>query len=156
MRSMELHRPTSTPDPPRAPAGRPSRPTREWLLERVDGRWGLVVGVVWLVAFEVSAALEPRTSHEEPVIGVVIAVVMWSLIAAMVAGLAMQRRWGLGAALASAAFFTAAVIACPTTGHHTFGTWWYGEFAAALAFLGASAYALQRAPSVEPEPDDLS
>ena len=156
MRSMQLHRPETEVDPIESPGSRderPAHPTRSWLLERVDGRWALVLGLAWFVLFEVAAALEPQTAHEEPVIGVVIAVVMWSLIALMVTGLAMTRRWGMGAALAAGVFLTAAVIACPTTGHHTFGTWWYGEFACAAALVGASAYALQRAPRVEPDPE---
>jgi 4-amino-4-deoxy-L-arabinose transferase-like glycosyltransferase len=142
-------------EPVRAPEPRVGgvRHDGSWLRERIEGRWALVVGLAWLVLFEVAGMFEPQTSHEEPVIGVVIAVVMWTLIATMVTGLAMQRRWGLGAALAAGVFLSAAVIACPTTGHHTFGTWWYGEALCTAAIVGVSAYALQRAPRVEPEPD---
>lgn len=161
---MTTQTPTHTPNevaPVAAPqpVATPSRHNGAWLRERIDGRWALVVGLTWFVLFEVAAAFEPPTSHEEPFIGVVIAVVMWSLIGVMVTGLAMQRRWGLGAALAAGVFLSAAVIACPTTGHHTFGNWWFGEMACAAALVGVSAYALQRAPRVDPDAErdaDLS
>ena len=39
---------------------------------------------------------------------------------------------------------TAAAIACPVTGHHTFGTWWFGEMACVLTLLGISVAALHR------------
>jgi peptidoglycan/LPS O-acetylase OafA/YrhL len=123
-----------------------------WLRERIGGYWALAVGVGWFVLAQAAAAFEPATSRAEPAIGVVLAVVMWTLIAVMATGLAMQRRWGIGAALAASALFAAAVIACPTTGHHTFGVWWFGEAACAAAMVGISAYALQRAPRVEREP----
>jgi len=124
------------------------RHDRGWLRERIDGRWALAVGLAWFVLFQVGAAVQPQSSHEEPAIGVVISLVMWALIATMAVGLAMQRRWGLGAALAAGVFLSAAVIACPTTGHHSFGAWWFGQVACAAALVGVSAYALQRAPHV--------
>jgi hypothetical protein len=65
----------------------------------------------------------------------------------------MRRRWGLAAALAGAVVLAAAVIACPTTGHHAFGSWWVGQMACAAALVGVSAYGLSRAPRVEREPD---
>ena len=131
------------------PAGTPTKPTGAWLREPIGGPWALAVGLTWFVLSEVAVVLEPHTSHAEPLIGVVIAVVLWSLVAVMVTGLAMQRRWGLGAALASSVFLTAGVIACPTTGHHAFGSWWFAQMACAAALVGVSAYALQRAPRVE-------
>jgi hypothetical protein len=62
----------------------------------------------------------------------------------MLTGLVMQRRWGLLASLAAAILATAASIACPVTGHHSFGTWWFGQMACMLGLVAISAVALRR------------
>lgn len=122
--------------------------TRAWLQERIDGRIALGVGVSWFVLYQIAMLLEPATSHAVPVIGVVLEIVMWTLLATMIAGLIAQRRWGLAGSLATAVFATAASIACPTTGHHPFGAWWFGQMACVLGLVALSALALQRAPKV--------
>jgi len=131
-----------------APISTP-RYTRAWLQERVDGRVALGVGVAWFVLLQIAMMLEPETSNTVPIIGVVLEVVMWTLLATMIAGLIAQRRWGIAASLATAVFATAGSIACPTTGHHPFGLWWFGQMACVLALVAISAVALQRAPKLD-------
>jgi peptidoglycan/LPS O-acetylase OafA/YrhL len=114
-----------------------------------DRRGAVAVRVARLVLLQVAMMLEPATSNTVPIIGVVLELVMWTLLAAMVAGLVAQRRWGLAAALAAGVFETAASIACPTTGHHPFGAWWFGQMACVLALVAISAIALQRAPGID-------
>jgi peptidoglycan/LPS O-acetylase OafA/YrhL len=126
-----------------------TRYDRAWLQDRIDGRIALVVGVAWFVLFQVAMMLEPTTSHSVPFIGVLLEVVMWTLLATMIAGFIAQRRWGLAASLATAVFATAGSIACPTTGHHPFGAWWFGQMACVLALVAISAVALQRAPKLD-------
>ncbi|MET0627662.1 MAG: hypothetical protein ABW033_04320 [Acidimicrobiia bacterium] len=122
---------------------------RAWLQDRIDGRIALVVGVAWFVLFQIAMLLEPATSHSVPVIGVLLEVTMWTMLATMVTGLIAQRRWGIAASLATAVFATAGSIACPTTGHHPFGAWWFGQMACVLALVAISAVALQLAPKVD-------
>jgi hypothetical protein len=122
--------------------------TRAWLAENVDGRLGAVVGVAWFVLVQVAYLLEPRTTRPEPAIGVLLEVTMYVLLATMITGFVMQRRFGLVAAVGAAVLATAAAIACPVTGHHTFGTWWFGEMACVLALLGISVAALHRSTTV--------
>jgi hypothetical protein len=117
---------------------------RTWLRERIDGRVGLGVGVAWVVLMQIAFALEPASNHEVPVIGVLLELSMYGLLATMVAGLVMQQRFGLVASLGASVLATAASIACPVTGHHAFGTWWFGQMACVLALVGISAYALRR------------
>ena len=76
--------------------------TREWLQERIDGRVALAVGVAWFVLNEIAYALEPAAQQSVPVIGIVLEVTMYVLLAAMLAGLVMQRRWGLLASFGAA------------------------------------------------------
>ena len=53
--------------------------------------------------------------------------------------------------LGGAGLMTAMVVACPTTGHHQFGTWWYGQMACAFALIGITVAALYRPGSPDAE-----
>ncbi len=116
--------------------------TRAWLQERIDGRIAAGVGIAWLVAYQLAATLEPVTHQPEPWYGVALGVTFMALLAGTAAGLIAQRRWGLVVSAAAAAFFTALSVACPVSGHHPFGAWWFGQMACALAMLGGSVAAL--------------
>jgi hypothetical protein len=129
------------------PVGHPSTfdwpNTRDWLMERVDGRVGIAVGVAWLVLTEIAFALEPAPQKSEPLIGVLLAVAMNILIITMITGMAFRKRWGFAASLAAAGFATVASIACPISGHHQFGNWWYGQMACCFALVAISVAALR-------------
>src|SRR3954467_1683653 len=135
--------------------------TRAWLQERIDGRLAAGVGVAWLVAYQVAGSLEPVTHQPEPWYGVALGVAFLGLLGATAAGLIAQRRRGLLVSVAAAAFFTALSVACPVSGHHPFGAWWYGQMACALGMLGGSVAALSwsvhhgaPAPDESSEPND--
>jgi hypothetical protein len=135
--------------------------TRAWLQERIDGRVAAGVGIAWLVAYQLAVSLEPVTHKPEPWYGVALGVTFMGLLATMVAGLVSQRRWGLVLSVAAAGFFTALSVACPVSGHHPFGAWWFGQMACALGMLGGSVAALNwsvhhgaPAPSKSSEPND--
>ena len=118
--------------------------------ERIDGRLAVGVGVAWLVAYKVAGSLEPVTTRPEPWYGVALGVAFLALVAATVAGLITQRRWGLVVSVAAAGFFTALSVACPVSGHHPFGPWWFGQMACALGMLGGSVAALGWSARTEP------
>lgn len=137
------------PDPPGTQSAEaPTHPrlidTRSWLLEHIDGRVGAAVAVAWVVLTQIAIELEPRAQFELPLISVVLVVTMNALLITMAVGLVMRRRWGLLAAVASSLLLTAESIACPLTGHHHFGTWWFGQMACALALVGVTVFALRR------------
>jgi hypothetical protein len=121
--------------------------TRDWLQERIDGRLAIGVGLAWLVAYQLAAALEPVTHKPEPWYGVLLGVAFLGLLAGAATGLVMQRRWGLLVSLAAAGFFTALSVACPVSGHHPFGAWWFGQMTCALGMLAFSWIALGRPAS---------
>jgi hypothetical protein len=116
--------------------------TRAWLQERIDGPLAAGIGIAWLLAYQLAASLEPVTHQPEPWYGVALGVTFMGLLAGTATGLVMQRRWGLVVSIAAAGFFTALSVACPVSGHHPFGAWWFGQMACALGMLGASAVAL--------------
>jgi peptidoglycan/LPS O-acetylase OafA/YrhL len=117
--------------------------TRTWLHERIDGRLAGGLAIAWLVLLQIALALEPSTNQPEPAYGVALELVMLLLLAGMVTGMVMQRRWGLVASLAAAGFFTALSVACPVSGHHPFGAWWYGQMACALGLVALSVLAIR-------------
>ena len=132
----------------------PATETSTWLRERIDGRLGGGVAVAWLMLLQVAFLLEPATNRPEPSYGVVLELVMWLLLATMVTGLVMQRRAGLVASLAAAGFLTMLSVACPVSGHHPFGAWWFGQMACALGMMGVSVAALSRSTHVDAAPTD--
>ena len=117
--------------------------TSTWLRERIDGRVALGLGVAWFVLFQTAMALEPATNQPEPWFGILLELVFWVLAAVMVTGFVMQRRFAFAASLAAAGFLTALSIACPVSGHHPFGAWWFGQIACVLALVAASVFSLK-------------
>jgi hypothetical protein len=124
--------------------------TRDWLNGRISGGLAAGIGVAWLVTYEVAGSLEPVTHQPEPWYGIVLNVGLLVLIAATATGLIMQRRWGLVVSVVAALAFTALSVACPVSGHHPFGPWWFGQMACALGMLGASVAAVSWSTRVEP------
>jgi hypothetical protein len=112
---------------------------------RMDRRTSLPLGLAWLVLFPLALALEPTAAQTTPAI--------WEWAASFVlltglgltaAGLGTRRAWGATASLVTSLVFTAGVFACPATGHHAFGLWWFGEFGAALTLVALSTIAVVR------------
>lgn len=133
---------------PAAPAAPERLETREWLATRISRNVAVTVAVAWYVLFLVGVSLEPEATHPEAMpewIGIGVEVVLLSFLAVMVAGLAARRRWGLVASMGAATIFVAASVACPVSGHHGFGAWWYGQMACALGLVAVSVAALRRA-----------
>ncbi len=131
-------------EPPGAPSPEGHLDTRAWLEGSISGALAAFVGLSWYALFAISAAIEPESSHEVPVIGLVLGVALLGAMLAAGIGLAMRRRWGIVAALGASVLLLASAVACPTTGHHTIGTWWYFQMVCSFAAVGVSATALRR------------
>jgi hypothetical protein len=112
--------------------------------DEVSRPTSLTLIAAWIGMLVVSAVLEPRTPEPMPLWGWIVGYMQIGLIIATFAGLARRARFGLAASLLGSLTFTAGVFACPATGHHAFGLWWIGEFAASLALVGVSASAYLR------------
>lgn len=125
------------------PAERPD--TRTWLTERISADVGVMIAATWYVLFMIATGLEPRAAGPAPTWSVVLSIAFFATLAVMAGGLLARRRWGLLASLGAAGIFTAFSVACPITGHHGFGAWWYGQMACSVALIGVSGFALARA-----------
>jgi hypothetical protein len=118
--------------------------TRTWLNERIEPTIAIGVGVSWFVLYSIGAALEPAPNRSEPLIGVLLGITLVSLVVAALVGLGMRRRWGIGLSLVAALTLTVMSIMCPVSGHHTFGTWWYGQMLCTLGLVAISLATLSR------------
>jgi hypothetical protein len=116
-----------------------------WLRQRISRTWAAGMGAAWYALYVIAVLVEPTTHHEEPVIAVALSYAMLGGLFVMAAGLITRRRWGLVASLATAGLFTALAVACPTTGHHAIGAWWFVQLACAGGLVAGSVVALRRA-----------
>ncbi len=140
--------PSAIEAPPAPASGVEHLETREWLATRISRNVAIFVGVAWYVLFFAAVSLEPEAAHPDVIpvwIGVTVDVVLLGLLAVMAAGLGTRRRWGLVASMGAAGVFLMATIACPASGHHSFGLWWYGQMACSLGLVAISAATLRRA-----------
>jgi 4-amino-4-deoxy-L-arabinose transferase-like glycosyltransferase len=145
MRTLTEERPSTTPEVRRDAAVRPD--TRAWLGERISGDLALLVGVAWYVLFFVAVALEPEPTHPDAipvVLSAAVEVVLLGLLGVMAAGLIAKRRFGLVTSMGAAVFFVGLSVACPVSGHHGFGAWWFGQMACAIGLVAISGAALRR------------
>jgi hypothetical protein len=104
--------------------------------------------IAWAVLFPLALSLEPAAAADHaPWWGVLAALALFGALGATVAGLARNKRWGVGASLVASWIFAAGVFACPTTGHHAMGLWWFGELGASIALVAMSAAVYARVRS---------
>ena len=122
--------------------------TRAWLRERVPGSGAAALAISWYALGGIATLVEPESHHEVPLIGTVLQVAMAAALVVMAVGLIASRRWGLVASLGASLLFVAGAVACPTTGHHTIGLWWFGQMACTLGLVAVSVVALRRARAV--------
>jgi peptidoglycan/LPS O-acetylase OafA/YrhL len=145
MAMLTEERPRSTTDDQEVASTRPD--TREWLGQEVTGHLALIVGLSWYALYTIIAAIEPPADHPDAIpvwLQSTLDVTLLGLLAVTAVGLVMRRRFGLVTALGAAGLLLAMVVACPVSGHHTFGTWWYGEMACALGLVAVTGVALNR------------
>lgn len=130
---------------PVAAAPRPARPGGQWT-RPVEPRLAAIVGVAGVALTVVANILYPQPAEPvaTPALWVAaLETVYWAAAFAGGLGLVQRQRYGLVGAAVNASALGVAVVACPVTGHHTFGVWWLAQATCALAFLGVAAAALR-------------
>jgi hypothetical protein len=114
--------------------------------EHVSRRWALTLMAAWFVLFPLALSLEPvpASTAAEPWWGYVASFALLGAIATTFVGLSRRASWGYKASFVAGSIFVGGVFACPATGHHAFGLWWFGEMAIALTLVTLSAVAYLR------------
>ena len=115
--------------------------------EQVSRRTSVTLILAWAVLLPMAIALEPAPAADAtyPWWALIVSNALLGAIAATFVGLAQRRKWAPTASFVASSIFVTGVFACPASGHHAFGLWWFGEFAAALALVGLSGAAYLRA-----------
>lgn len=125
---------------------RDARPLDERLAEPIPDRWALW-GIVALVGANLAAwMLEPVPANPnlpEPWFVALPSVVAMVAMLGALGGLLVRRRWGMALSLLAASIAVVMVVACPLSGHHTFGLWWVGEISCLAAWAGISLAGLR-------------
>jgi hypothetical protein len=113
---------------------------------RISRAWSLVLAGAWALLFPIALALEPAAAADAatPWWGEIMAFGLLGAIIASLVGLTRRMRWGVGMSFVASTIFATGVFLCPATGHHAFGLWWIGEFAASLALVSLSTVAYFR------------
>lgn len=147
---------TDLPDPASTPAerarswGSPARSTTPlWRDEPglLPVRWAAALGIGWPLVTVLSMALEPVPADPAAPIPIVIelaglALLFGLIITAVAAGI--RHRGAAVAGVVTGLLSTTFVVACPVSGHHDFGMWWFAELSIVSAMLAVSLVALRR------------
>ena len=126
----------------RIAASAPREPRR--FDDRVGRGWAIATAAAWIVGISVILAISPEPA--DPAAASTLAEALGMLIALgmsiTVLGLATRHRFGFAAAAGTGGTLLLMSLACPVSGHHTFGAWWLGELAivTGLTALGIAGY----------------
>jgi hypothetical protein len=125
----------------------PAAPPTGWWDRRLDATWARVLGLGWPLTFLVTGWLEPAPVDPEAPAPLVVELGAWAFALALVVTVcaAMARhRLAAPAAVVAGGVLTAFTVACPASGHHTYGVWWVAQLAVIATMTAVSALALGR------------
>jgi len=148
---MTPRRPADIHSEVRVESERNARRWDERLAEPIPLRWARW-GIVALVGANLAAwMLEPAPANPnlpEPWFVTLPRVVATLAMLGALGGLVARRRWGVALSLLAASVAVVMVVACPLSGHHSFGLWWAGELSCLAAWAGSSLAGLRSAAHV--------
>ena len=131
--------------PARSAPGAPPVPRATTTGPRLSRSWSVVLGVGWPLAVLVSLALEPVPADPNAPVPLVIDIASLGALAALLAtsvAAGLRHRAAAVTGVVSGLLLATFVVACPVSGHHAFGLWWYAELAVVVGMLGVSLAAL--------------
>ena len=99
-----------------------------------------VAGIVWWTLLLVAASIAPEAdgpaAEQLTALGELASLAQFAAIFGVVMLLVSGLRRGAGMAmLLGGGVFLASAVACVGSGHHAFGTWWYGQAAATVGMM---------------------
>lgn len=118
-------------------------PRRTTPMDTIPSKLAITIAVAWAVAFFGGTALEPVPAVDTPAPWFVTlgSFVLLGAMALVGAGAATKRRFAVDASFVGASVMTAFSIACPASGHHQYGLWWFGQMTLMLGLLAFSGIA---------------
>jgi hypothetical protein len=118
---------------------------RGWFDRPLSRAWAVALGAGWPLTFLVTGVLEPAPVDPDAPAPLVVdlgsRVFLVALVVTVCAAMA-RHRLAAPAAVVAGGVLTAFTVACPTSGHHTYGLWWVAQLATAVAMLAISTASL--------------
>jgi hypothetical protein len=114
----------------------------------VSVQWAWITALAWVVGLQLMAVLEPTPTQPDAVPAVLVTGLTWVLNGALllaVVGLVRRERWAFLVLGAAAFLNVGAVVACPISGHHQLGLWWFAQASIAVGLVVLSLAAWHRA-----------
>ena len=114
----------------------------------VSGAWALGTGVAWVAGYQAMLALEPAATNADALPGfflTAMAIAVNAGLVVMLLGLVRQVRWAFAASGALSVLVVGQVVACPITGHHALGIWWFTQASIAVGLVVLSLAGWQAA-----------
>jgi hypothetical protein len=142
--SPDASRPRPAPAPPRRPAPPRSRPQ---VSDIISAGWAAALCIGWPLAIVAATALEPTPADPDAPGPVLAELANLGLFFALVGTtIAAGVRHGAAAVggVVTGLLVVSLAIACPVSGHHAIGLWWFAELGILTAMLAVSGVALQR------------
>lgn len=110
---------------------RQAPPRERRLDDRISRAWAVGTTAAWVAGIALILLLEPAPADPESasVLSEIIGTAVAMGLSVTLLGLVARYRFGLAAAAVTGGLMLAVSVACPVSGHHTFGAWWLGELA---------------------------
>ena len=107
--------------------------------------WAAALGLGWPLAFLAMLALEPAPAEPDaaPVVGVVLSLALLAGLVLTSAAAGTRQPLAAPAAVATGLVALTMSVACPVSGHHSYGAWWFAQMAVVVAMLAVSVAALR-------------
>jgi hypothetical protein len=140
----------SPPQPAPAPVRRLSKASPRSLAQdpaQLSDCWAAILGIGWPLAIVASIALEPAPADPNAPVPVLAELANLGLFFALVGtaiAAGVRHRAAVLGGVVTGLLVVSLAIACPVSGHHTIGLWWFAELGILTAMLAVSGVALQR------------
>ncbi|HET6662671.1 MAG TPA: hypothetical protein VFG94_00360 [Acidimicrobiales bacterium] len=130
----------------RVPTIRRAAPvTARWAPGRLTPTWAAILGFGWPLAILVGDALTPPPANPEaaePLIASLAVLALFTVLVATAAAAGNRHPSAAGLGVVTGLISVACGAACPASGHHAIGPWWFGQMGLTLVMLAVSVAAL--------------
>jgi hypothetical protein len=136
--------PQPAPARPLRPASAPSRP-RPQVSDLVSAGWAAALGIGWPLAIIVSKALEPAPADPNapmPVLAELANLALFFALVGTAIAAGVRHRAAAAGGVVTGLLVVPLAIACPVSGHHAIGLWWFAELGILTSMLAVSGVAL--------------
>jgi hypothetical protein len=111
----------------------------------VSAGWAAALGIGWPLAIIVSKALEPAPADPNapmPVLAELANLALFFALVGTAIAAGVRHRAAAAGGVVTGLLVVPLAIACPVSGHHAIGLWWFAELGILTSMLAVSGVAL--------------